>query len=236
MCGWIYINYSKQQKSIQTFRTAQQQQLKINNNINKWKIKVEEFKNTCQKENELLVLSGTRTVNVTISNGDIDIGNGKDTKNPLYFMEKYFKGLQTKSLTIYATYDYSYIYDLNNLYIDDKELDNNKLIINLNRANVKLKPIAEEKDKTVLKDETHILSGKFTPQEIQAIQKRVWADTYNGLINDNSLYDKALQNTKEDLLKLTNKIGIKNVDIEIVDTGTEENNDAEVIKDSNIDN
>lgn len=74
-----------------------------------------------------------------------------------------------------------------------------------------------------------ILSGGISPKETSAILSAVSVHTHNSLVTDNDLYDEALDNAKEDIELLSNKLGIANITIKILVTNTIQNEEVEVL-------
>lgn len=198
-------------KKIKEFKSIQEyNDMKTTNSIEKTQKRIDSyyskmqiFKDSCQKINELLVLEGTRQTKVTISNNDIDVTLKRSQMN---FLQKWFNEMSTRTMTVYSTWDYSYAYDLNKL---DCNLDGDTIHIILNNANVRLQPLAERKSETKVSTDEGFLTWKFSPQETNAVMERIWVDTMNSLRIDNRLHKMALYNTELNLRELASKIGIK---------------------------
>ena len=228
------INYitSKKVKAYETqqYTKAKAIQVKTQDKVNNWYMKVNEFRNVCQKQNELIVLEGTRDIKCTISNQDFEV-SGKGKKSMLYFLQKWYKDMNTKTMNVYASYRYEYTVNLSNIYIED--LSNETIHIKLNTTDIKLKTVSEVPDQTVIQTDIGLLSKNFTPQETSAIMLKAHTDTFNGLITNDELYSMALENTKADLEEIADKLNVK-IEINTEHSATITNMDADVIQDSNI--
>lgn len=202
--GIVFRNYILLKNNKEKINKAQMVKINTKQNIKNMYMMVEKFADECRKINQLIVLEGDRTVRCQISNKDFEVsGFGK---TPLGFLEKWYRDLNTKTIDIIATFTYEFVCDMDNLNI---EVDNGKIQVKLNNTNIRLKSVMEKRDQTLIATNIGLLCNNFSPQETTAIMERVWVDCHNSIINDSKLYELALENAKENLKKLADKLGVE---------------------------
>lgn len=227
-----YILIKSHNNKVQSEELFKQQkiiQVKTNAQVEDWNAKVQILKDELKRQNEMIVLEGRREIKATYDSTKDEVKyQGKDNKIRWVFDK--LNELKTKSISVQSVYIYTFTYSLANL---DVEAIDNTLHIKIYRNDIHLKPIAEDSSQRIISDETRILSGKFTPQQISSIMYVTQMNTYNNIVNDNNLHSTALMNTKTNIEELSKKFGIKSVEFEIVNTESAENDEVEVINDSN---
>lgn len=201
-------------------------QQETNDKVDKWQSQVQIIKNELQKQNELIVLEGTQEIQKTFSTTDNEI-KLQSKSSILKWMANKLNELKTKSITVNTTYKYYFVYDISKISINTED---NKINIIINEGDINLKLLSELSDKRIITDDEGILA-KFIPQEVSSVMYSTQIHTYNTLVNDSELYDKAVQNTKDDLMDLINKLGIKNKDInfQVIHNNTIKNNEVDEI-------
>lgn len=223
ICVWIGFTYQRKVKSIQTLQT---QQIKINNSVSKWSTKEQIIKNEIYKQNQLIVLEGTQEIKKTYTTTDREIvyqGNDSIIK----FLAEKLNQFQTRSITIDTTYQYDFIYNM--AKIDIQIDDTGMAKITLCENNINLKPLAEISNNRTITDERGFLANSFTTSEASAIMFQTQIHTYNTLVNDSNLYDKAIQNTKDNLTTLIKKLGVKDIKFNVIHSNYLVNNEVQKI-------
>jgi hypothetical protein len=221
---YIGIGYFKHKKTVDTFSRNVTQQL-TKDKIANWKQIEEVLKTEIQKQNLLIVLSGQRTIQKTFIDNDKYVADNTNG-NPIKFLANKLRQLKTRSITVTATYNFDYAYNMNNL---DLQLNDGKAFVKLYYGDLKLRPIAELSDKTVIQTENGILSKDFTPQETYGVMSLVKKFCFNNLINDNEIHKQALENTKTNIFNNAKHFGISDVQFEILGVDTLPNNEVTVI-------
>lgn len=158
-------------------------------------------------ENQMLVLSGEAEVEVTYSNKDI----AEDDIN-FKWIKDWFSEMNSKDLSVKATYTYKFYYDLKDL---DITIVNNKPSINLskNRLNCEVELVENE---SIYADRVGVFESQFTPQEVNSINTRTKAIVLNKIQSNTELRDKAMANVQkniEDLLKIDCKFSVAKYDV-----------------------
>jgi hypothetical protein len=218
LTGYIVLS-PREVKSVEAFNTQVKE-------VEDYSVKANLLKDAVRKENKLIVLQGERAVRYIFDYTKDEISY-TGSSNPVKFLAGKLNELKTKHITVETKFNYTYSYDLKEL---DIEIIDNKIHIALKRGDVKLEPIAEDSSNRVIKTETGILSGGFTPQQTAAVLNIVKVHAFNNLVNDNELYIKALEAAQENIKGIALKLGIKNVQFDIYNTETIENEEIEVIK------
>lgn len=174
-----------------------------------------------QQTNELLVLEGTADINCIYDNSNVL--NIQDDK--LSFLYKKFKELQIRQIDVNTQYNFGFTYNLSDLQINK---NNNKINIILSDSNLNLKYVEENKNKTVLTDEIHILASNFTPQEVNEVMDITKTKVTNSIQSKSNIREQAMNNTKKNIEKFAKDLDIDDVNIEIKMQGIIENNDSDI--------
>lgn len=192
--------------------------------------KTQVIKDALEKKSEFIALEGTREIECTYSITQDEV-KWESKNNIIGFLKKKLNQLKTKILTIHTTYNYILVYDLSDMNVEVKD---NVVYIKLSYASIRLKKLADNADKRIITDETHILSGEFTPQQVSRLMKITDVHTFNELSSKSDLYTKALQSTQEWLEKFITELGYK-PNVTIIPTPEKiPNNEVKVISDSNL--
>lgn len=193
--------------------------------VEEMKFDLNKLRDEIHKTQQLVVLEGTLVVEPTITDGDWMVDS--DTRTILTFMKDKFKTLQAKRITINTELKYGFAYNMEDIEIYQ---EGDTVKIKLNKENLNVKYIETDESKTIIKEETRLLSGKFTKQELVAILARIKNDAHSYLINNAETKDQAYQSTKDYLSQLCRGLGIDNVEFEDSNyTDTIENNSVVVI-------
>lgn len=158
-------------------------------------------------ENQMLVVSGEAEVEVTYSNKDI----AEDDVN-FKWIKDWFSEMNSKDLSVKATYTYKFHYDLKDL---DITIINNKPSINLSKNRLNCEVELQE-NKTIYTDRVGVFEPQFTPQEINSINARTKAIVLNKMQNNREFRDKAMGNVQkniEDLLKINCNFSVAKYDV-----------------------
>lgn len=229
---YIIIKINSNKVKAQSFEKDKVIQTLANDKVENWNKKIEVLKDELHKQNQLIVLEGKRTIQCEYNNRTDYISDQEDKSNKLRWVYQKLADLKTKSIYITTSYNYSFVYCMNKLVIENDDKGNVK--IKLYRGDILLKPLAEISSERVMRDDTNIISGKFTPQQISSVMNATQVHTYNNIVTDNELYNKALHNTSENIKELVSKLGLKNVNIEIIqDAETVVNDRVNVLEDNN---
>lgn len=163
-----------------------------------------------------MVLKGVTDVDAVFDNSEF---NSKS--DPMSYICGILNKMQSKKLTIKTRFNFGYTYNLDTITI--KNLGLNKLQIDLYQDKLFLEYTEEDTAATMLTDSRGVFAKKFTPQQIAGIMDRVKIYSNNNVQNNSKIRLQAIQNTKTDLLSLTDKMGLKDVDIRIVGDGLLDN-------------
>ena len=197
------------------------QQINKAKELNSYDSKVQQLKMKFQQTNELLVLEGTADINCIYDNSNVL--NIQDDK--LSFLYKKFKELQIRQIDVNTQYNFGFTYNLSDLQINK---NNNKINIILSDSNLNLKYVEENKNKTVLTDEIHILASNFTPQEVNEVMDITKTKVTNSIQSKSNIREQAMNNTKKNIEKFAKDLDIDDVNIEIKMQGIIENNDSDI--------
>ena len=158
-------------------------------------------------ENQLLVLSGESEIKATYSNKDIS-----DDDVNFKWIKDWFSEMNSKDLSINATYKYQFHYDLTDL---DLEVVGDSVNINLskNRINCQVELI---ENKSLYTDRVGLIESKFTAQEINSLNGRTKDLVLNRIQSDKELREKAIKNVQkniEELLGVKCNFNVTNYDV-----------------------
>lgn len=158
-------------------------------------------------ENKLLVLSGESEIKATYSNKDIS-----DDDVNFKWIKDWFSEMNSKDLSINATYKYQFHYDLTDL---DLEVVGDSVNINLskNRLNCQVELV---ENKSLYTDRVGLIESKFTAQEINSLNGRTKDLVLNRIQSDKELREKAIENLQkniEELLGVKCNFSVTNYDV-----------------------
>lgn len=173
------------------------------------KFDLNKLKDEIHKTEQLVVLEGVLKVEPTITDGDWMVDS--NTRTILTFMRDKFKELQAKRIIVNTELKYGFAYNMQDIEIFQ---EGDTVKIKLNKENLNVKYIETDEQKTIIKEETRLLSGKFTKQELVAILARIKNDAHSYLINNADTKEIAYQNTKDYLADLCKGLGIDKVSFE----------------------
>ncbi len=198
--------------------------------VEQMKFDLNKLKDEINKTEQLVVLEGVLKVEPTITDGDWMVSS--DTRTILTFMKDKFKTLQAKRITINTELKYGFAYNMEDIEIFQ---EGNTVKIKLNKENLNVKYIETDETKTIIKEETRLLSGKFTKQELVAILARIKNDAHNYLMNNAETKDQAYQSIKDYLTKLCRGLGIDKIEFDSYEyMDTIENNEINVLNNSEV--
>lgn len=144
-------------------------------------------------ENQLMVLSGDTTVEITYSNKSIS-----DEDVNFKWLKDKLENLSSKDLKVQANYEFQFLYDLEDLEISIK---NNKPVIYLSKNRISSQVELIE-NKSIYIDRVGLFENSFTSNEINSLNGRTKDLVLNKIQSDKSLRDKAMQNVKINIDKI----------------------------------
>jgi hypothetical protein len=146
------------------------------------------------KENKLVCLSGTTTVeaeftNENVSNDDVAFKWIKDSLNKL----------NSKSVKVQAEVAFDFTYDLSNLPVT---INNNTVTITISPNRLSLNKCQFIENKNIYNENIGLLSKRFSAQEINSINGRVKELARNKVLSMEDMRYKGLENVKSDIYAL----------------------------------
>lgn len=147
--------------------------------------------------NKMIVLTGDIAINATYTNEDII----DDDVNFLWVRE-FLEGLSSKDLYVDAIYNFSYIYDLEDM---DIEIINDIPTIHINKNRLSV-TVELNENQTFYTDRVGFLESEFTPNEINSLNARTKDLVYNRTTNDLSMRNQSFEQLKANIDEL---LGIK---------------------------
>lgn len=212
-CGYkVYLNCRYENN----IKVQQLQQDNTNKQVLKdWQYKLNQFKVSCNKEEKLLVLSGTVDITNTFTDKD-EIVKYQGDDSRIRFLANKLNELKSKSMTVNTEYRFGYTYNLRDFM--KVSCDNSMLDIEISKQYLNLQYLDEETNKTTIDTDTHLFSGKFTPQEQQAIMDVTKVKVWNSVISNRDIQDKAIEVARDSITDMGKKFGFDKVNVKVVDS------------------
>lgn len=180
---------------------AQEQSVKEVNKLYKKQIVLDE---TLQEAGKMMVSEGKISSTHTFSSHDT-YAMSKDNGN---FLKVLHRKLYMRDIVYKVDYKYNVNYDLNSI---TTRLEGDKLYISIHEGLLKIEGIEEEN--TYIDESLGWLVKDFSHNEVQAMLKQAKAQTYNYLINSESIRVKSIEGLKRNIEKLCDRLNIKNYEI-----------------------
>lgn len=178
------------------------QQLKVQQNLNNQIRQEQTFKvidksviiDALNKQNKLVCLDGTTTVEATFTNENV---SSQDV-NFRWIKDKISK-MQSKSVNVQADVSFDFTYDLSNLPVS---IHNNTVTITITPNRLSLNKCQIIENNSIYNEEIGILSKSFSAQEVNSINGRVKALASNKILSQEKIRYDSLENVKSDIYDL----------------------------------
>lgn len=214
--------------SVKAGNTAQTTQVTVNKQVSDYKTTEQIISNKVHNENEMIVLTGNQVIKKTFSSTDHEVTyQGGDSA--IKFLSNSLNSWNTKNIQIQTEYQYDFKYNMKNVLITQ---DSNHIYqITLNEIDLNLNPLSEISGNRVITSDHGALSSGFTPTEVSAVMYSTSIHTYNTLVNDKGLYDRAVLSVQDNLTTLCEGLGIPkdNIKFNIIYSTFLANNEVEKV-------
>lgn len=176
------------------------------------------------KQNKLVCLDGTITVEATFTNENV---SSQDV-NFRWIKDKISK-MQSKSVKIQADISFDFTYDLSNLPIT---IHNNTVSIAITPNRLSLNKCQIIENNSIYNEEIGLLSKSFSTQEVNSINGRVKALASNKILSQEKIRYDCLENVKSNIYDLVKPLLGNSVNLVFSDFNYDviQQNDVSIIK------
>lgn len=143
--------------------------------------------------------------------GKIIIFEGEITYQD-YIKEKGF--LNKRELLLYLTYEYGIVMDLKDIMVS--EFIEDVVILEIDKSKIYLNHIELKYNNSTVNGEKSLFATQFTPNEIKLYLELSKDQIVEEIVNDNIVFEKALNNLKMVLEELVLKLGYRKVLFEVI--------------------